>query len=113
MLYSNMDPCPADKTNRSRSNHWECLGFTFICLVHKAYAIGAAPMGSPGCPELAFCTPSILNIRTVSTASWSILSNILFSPIKLIFNVVHKIDRLFFVYILAGVLIQYFRNADG
>src|SRR5262245_30959792 len=35
------------------------------------YAIGAAPIGAPGCPELAFWTPSIESVRMVSTESRS------------------------------------------
>ena len=64
-LYSSIDPWPADKTKRSRSNH---LGLDGLCLrkrVHKTYAKAAAPIGRPGCPLLAFWTASIDKKRSV------------------------------------------------
>ena len=41
------------------------------------YAIVAAPIGIPGCPEFAFCTASIDNIRIVLMHNWSIASECL------------------------------------
>src|SRR5450432_4124885 len=36
--------------------------------VHRAKAIGAMPIGAPGCPEFAFWTASIDSVRIVLTA---------------------------------------------
>jgi hypothetical protein len=36
-----------------------------MCRVNSAYASGASAIGVPGCPELAFWTASIDNVRTV------------------------------------------------
>jgi hypothetical protein len=36
------------------------------------YAIAAQPIGNPGCPEFAFCTPSADRKRMVLMASFSI-----------------------------------------
>ena len=34
-------------------------------------AIGAQPIGAPGCPLLAACTVSMARVRIVVTADWS------------------------------------------
>src|SRR4051794_27853300 len=39
--------------------------------VHKTYADGAIPSGSPGCPEFAFCTASSESVRIVLMQSVS------------------------------------------
>src|SRR5436190_24064386 len=66
-----MLPCPADSTNRSRSGHFGLRGLCLRCFCHSTYAMGAAPMGSPGWPELAFWTASMARVRMVLMASWS------------------------------------------
>src|SRR5699024_12201062 len=66
-----MEPWPADKTNRSRLNRSGLAGLCFIKRDQSVYAMGAAPIGIPGCPELAFSTPSIDSMRMVFTASCS------------------------------------------
>ena len=38
---------------------------------YRTYATGASAIGVPGCPEFAFCTPSIDSVRIVSTHSSS------------------------------------------
>ena len=38
---------------------------------HRTWAIGAHPIGAPGCPELAACTISAENTRIVSTTFFS------------------------------------------
>src|SRR6185312_13640287 len=60
-----MDPCPAESTKRSRSNHFGSLGLCFKYRSHNVYAIAAAPIGIPGWPELAFCTASAESMRIV------------------------------------------------
>src|SRR6187397_711023 len=62
---------PALRTKRSRSGQSGCVGAWRRNLVHRTYAIGAAPIGAPGCPEFAFWTASIESVRMVSMASWS------------------------------------------
>ena len=51
------------------------LGFTFRILFHSTYAIGAAPSGRPGCPELAFSIDSAERTLSVLTAKLSFKSN--------------------------------------
>ena len=62
---------PALSTKRSRSGQSGCVGAWRRNRVHRTYAIGAAPIGAPGCPEFAFWTASIESVRMVSMASWS------------------------------------------
>src|SRR5699024_12838389 len=68
-LYNNADPCPADSTKRSLSKKSFDWGLKFKWRVHKVYAIGAAPIGNPGCPEFACSTASILKALIVSIAN--------------------------------------------
>ena len=73
--YRSMLACPADRTKRSRFGQAGSVGAWRRCFVHRAKVIGAMPMGAPGCPELACCTPSMDRVRMVSTASrssWSV-----------------------------------------
>src|SRR5690606_13942900 len=63
MLYKSADPCPAERTKRSRLNQFGFFGLCFICRVQSVYVIGAAPIGIPGCPEFAFSTASIESVR--------------------------------------------------
>lgn len=39
-----------------------------LTLVKRTWAMGAHPMGAPGCPDIAFCTMSAARIRTVLIA---------------------------------------------
>ena len=47
-LHSSINPCPADKTKRSWSNHVVLEGLCLRKHVHKTYAKVAAPIGKPG-----------------------------------------------------------------
>ena len=58
-------PCPADKTNRSRSGQLGSCGLNLSDRSQRAYAMDAEPMGKPGWPELAFCTMSTARKRSV------------------------------------------------
>src|SRR5258708_18599675 len=60
-----MAPSAADSTKRSRSNHSGSAGLCLRNLVQSVYAMAAAPIGMPGCPEFACCTASADNMRTV------------------------------------------------
>jgi hypothetical protein len=60
-----MDPWPAERTKRSLSGQFGFPGLCFKNPAHKTYAKVAAPMGIPGCPELAFSTESAESIRIV------------------------------------------------
>ena len=62
-----MEPWPEDSTKRSRLIHLGSSGLWFICLPQMAYAAGAAPMGMPGWPDLAFWTPSAASMRMAFT----------------------------------------------
>src|SRR6056297_1043872 len=53
-----MEPWPADSTNRSLSGHAGSFPHPLRNRPQSAKAAAAAPMGRPGCPEFAFCTPS-------------------------------------------------------
>ena len=66
-----MEPCPADRTKRSRSNQAGSAGLCLRWRVQRTYAIGAAPSGIPGWPLLAFCTASTDKKRIVFTHSSS------------------------------------------
>src|SRR5919108_559172 len=63
-----MEAWPADSTKRSRSGHVGSIGAWRRKRVQSTYAIGAAPIGAPGCPEFAFWTASIERVRMVSIA---------------------------------------------
>src|SRR6266498_3952187 len=63
--------CPADRTKRSRLRQVGSVGACRRKRVHRAKAIGAAPIGAPGWPDLAFWTPSIDSVRMVSMGSRS------------------------------------------
>src|SRR5919108_1283927 len=63
-----MEPCPPERTKRSRPGHFGLLGLWRRCRVHTANAMAAAPMGSPGWPELACCTASAARKRIVLIA---------------------------------------------
>ena len=54
-----MEPCPADKTNLSLFNQSGFFGLNLRKFLNKTVTTSAIPIGIPGCPELAFCTPSI------------------------------------------------------
>src|SRR5262245_22656040 len=66
-----MQRWPAESTNRSRSAHFGSRGLCLKCRCQSTYAIGAAPRGSPGCPDSAFWTASMASVRIVSTQSSS------------------------------------------
>ena len=76
--YSSVEPCPPDKINLSLSAHSGDCGLCFMCFAQSSYAMAAEPSGSPGCPELAFCTASAARTRIALTDIVSILF-ILFS----------------------------------
>src|SRR3990170_4293924 len=66
-----MEPWPAERTKRSLPGH---PGFLGLCLrkdFHRTWAIGASPMGMPGCPEDAFSTASTARKRMVFMQSSS------------------------------------------
>ena len=64
-----MEPCPLESTKRSRSDHLALVGLNFMWPFHNTSAMSAIPIGAPGCPELAFCTASILNARIALASS--------------------------------------------
>src|SRR5208283_3918203 len=66
-----MEPCPAERIKRSRSKKCGSLGLCLRNFVQSVYAMAAAPMGMPGCPELAFCTASAESMRMVLMARFS------------------------------------------
>src|SRR6266702_6722461 len=66
-----MEPWPAESTNRSRSNQPGLTGLWRRKRVQRRYAIGAAPIGIPGWPLLAFCTASTARKRMVLMQSSS------------------------------------------
>ena len=57
---------PAESTKRSRSGQAGSAGSKRRWRVNSVCATAAAPMGMPGWPELAFCTPSTARKRMVS-----------------------------------------------
>ena len=71
--YSSMDACPALRIKRSRLSHFGFLGLCFKYLDHSVYAIGALPIGRPGCPLFAFWIASADKTRIVLIASLSTL----------------------------------------
>jgi hypothetical protein len=53
-------------------NHFGFLGLWFIYRLHNVYAIGAEPIGIPGCPEFAFSIASIDSVLIEDIAKESI-----------------------------------------
>ena len=66
-----MDACPAERINRSLSGHLGSLGLCLRNRSQRVYAMGAAPMGAPGCPDFAFSTASTDKKRMVLMQSSS------------------------------------------
>jgi hypothetical protein len=66
--YSSIEPWPADSTKRSRSGQLGAAGSTTRWRCHRAYAMGAAPIGRPGWPLLARWIASIDSVRMVLMA---------------------------------------------
>ena len=66
ILYKSIEACPAESTKRSRLGQSVLQGEWRINLSQSVNATGARPMGAPGCPELAFWTASMDNVRKVS-----------------------------------------------
>ena len=64
--YNNAHACPLDNTNLSLLLHEGFLLLNCMNSPNKTCAIGAHPMGAPGCPEFAFSTISALNTLIVS-----------------------------------------------
>ena len=64
--YNNAHACPLDSTNLSLLLHEGFLLLNCMNSPNKTCAIGAHPMGAPGCPEFAFSTISALNTLIVS-----------------------------------------------
>src|ERR1035438_1828472 len=60
-----MEPWPAERMKRSRSNQVGSLGLCLRNCVHSVKAMAAAPIGMPGCPAFAFCTASAERMRMV------------------------------------------------
>src|SRR5687767_6458941 len=61
---------------RSRLNHLGSFGLCRKWRVHRAWAIGAAPRGSPGWPLFAACTASMLRPRMVLMQRVSMLADV-------------------------------------
>ena len=64
-MYKSAHEWPLDRTKRSRLNHFGFDGEYLITLLNKVCAIGAHPIGAPGCPLFAFCTISAPRQRIV------------------------------------------------
>src|SRR3954451_3594063 len=79
-----IDACPAERTKRSRSIHWESAGSCFMTRVNSAYVTGARAIGVPGWPEFAFWTASIESVRIVSIESFSRLDFSVSTDIRLL-----------------------------
>src|SRR6185369_10832978 len=60
-----MEPCPAERTKRSRLNQVGLAGLWRRKRSQRTQAMGAAPMGSPGWPLLAFWMASTAKKRIV------------------------------------------------
>src|SRR6185369_7547037 len=60
-----MEPCPAERTKRSRSNQAGLAGLWRRKRSQRTHAMGAAPMGSPGWPLFAFWMASTARKRIV------------------------------------------------
>ena len=58
-----IDPCPADRTKRSRSGQCGSVASNFRCSSNRTVAASAMPIGMPGCPDFAASTASIDNAR--------------------------------------------------
>ena len=69
--YSSIEAWPADSTKRSRFGHTGFAGSYRKYFCQSSYTAGAKPIGAPGCPEFACCTPSIESVRIVLTHNWS------------------------------------------
>jgi hypothetical protein len=66
-----MEPCPAERINLSRLNHFGFAGSNFKNLVNKTVATSAIPIGRPGCPLFACCTASIdKNLIALARSLW-------------------------------------------
>ena len=76
-----IEPCPAERTNRSRSAQSGCCGSNLRNFVNNTYAKSAQPIGNPGCPEFAACTPSAERMRIVLTARSSVWGSIVVSVV--------------------------------
>ena len=63
-----IDPCPAESTKRSRSNHCGSFGLCFRNRVQSTVATSAIPIGSPGWPLSALSTASMVRPRMVLAA---------------------------------------------
>ena len=66
-----MDACPAESTNRSRFGHRGSRGSNLMYFAQSTYAISAAPIGAPGCPDFAFSTASADKNLIVLTHNWA------------------------------------------
>ncbi len=66
-----MEACPAESTNRSRFGHFGSRESKWRYLDQRTYAMSAAPMGAPGCPDFAFSTASADRNLIVFTESWA------------------------------------------
>ena len=66
IAYSKAHAWPLDKTKRSRLNHSLFPDENRIISPYKTWAIGAHPIGAPGCPEFAFSTMSAHRTRMLS-----------------------------------------------
>src|SRR5262245_63106961 len=60
-----MEAWPHDKIKRSRLSQRGLLGLKCKNRSQRVCITGAIAMAVPGCLELAFCTPSIANVRMV------------------------------------------------
>src|SRR6056297_3760575 len=70
--YSSMEPCPADRMNRSRPAQSGAEASNFRCFSNRTVATSAMPIGMPECPELAACTASSVRARMAAAlVQWS------------------------------------------
>src|SRR4028119_179711 len=58
-----MDPCPAERTKRSRSGQAGSAASNFRKRVQSTVAASAMPIGMPGWPDFAASTASIASAR--------------------------------------------------
>ena len=95
--FMNVNPQNPGWFNRDRfvlsAGHGSMLLYSMLHLsgydlVHSVYAIGAAPIGMPGCPEFAFSIASIDSVRMVATDFFSIVSIII--PFLIVVPFHHK-----------------------
>src|SRR5262247_3045342 len=76
-----MEACPHDKIKRSRLSQRGLLGLKCKNRSQRVCITGAIAIAVPGCPELAFCTPSIANVRMVFMHSPSrVVSVAIYTP---------------------------------